>query len=153
MNWTPRRLRLLVNLYPPYLGAGVRVTHIDPEWRELHVQMKLRWFNRNFVGTHFGGSLYSMVDPHLMILLMQRLGPDYIVWDATATIHFKKPGIGTVRSTIRITDAEVEAIRDATKIGRKHMPQWTLEVLDEKGEQVATVEKTLYVRERGSLQN
>ncbi len=76
MKWTPRRLKLVLRLYPPYLGAGVNVTRIDPDWHELHVSMKLRWYNRNAVGTHFGGSLYSMVDPHLMLLLMGLLGDE-----------------------------------------------------------------------------
>ena len=79
MRWTPRRMRWRLNLYPPYLGAGVRCTHVADDWRELRVEMKLRWFNRNAVGTHFGGSPYSMVDPHLMLLLMQLLGPEYTV--------------------------------------------------------------------------
>ena len=149
-TWDSEAFRERINAYGPYSGALIRVTHIAEDAGEMRVEMPLEERNLNLVGTHFGGSLYSMVDPHLMILLIQRLGPDYVVWDASATIHFKKPGLGTVRSTIRITDAEVEAIRDATKIGRKHMPEWTLEILDETGEQVATVEKTLYVRKTDS---
>ncbi|HIF07935.1 MAG TPA: DUF4442 domain-containing protein, partial [Gemmatimonadetes bacterium] len=101
--------------------------------------------NVNLVGTHFGGSLYSMVDPHLMLMLIHRLGPDYVVWDKEATIDFQMPGRGTVHATIRITDAEVEGIRAATGNGDKHPLQWTLSVLDEKDEVVATVLKTLYV--------
>ncbi|MCH7891792.1 MAG: DUF4442 domain-containing protein, partial [Gemmatimonadetes bacterium] len=93
-------------------------------------------------------SLYSMVDPHLMFLMMKRLGPDYVVWDKEATIDFRKPGLGTVRATIRITDEEVEAVRSATAAGDKHLPQWTLEILDEQHEVVATVLKTLYVRRK-----
>ena len=107
-----------------------------------------RSHNVNLVGTHFGGSLYSMVDPHLMILLSQRLGPDYVVWDKEANIDFRKPGRGTVHATIRITDEEVEAIRSATANGDKHLPQWTLAILNERDEVVATVLKTLYVRRK-----
>ncbi len=110
--------------------------------------MPLTDSNVNLVGTHFGGSLYAIVDPHLMLLLIQRLGPDYVVWDKEATIDFRKPGLGTVRATIRITDEEVEAIRSATADGHKHLPQWTLAILDEQDEVVATVLKTLYVRRK-----
>ena len=67
---TPRWLRRLFNVYPPYLGAGVRVARFDDDSRFARVEMPLRWYNRNYVGTHFGGSLYSMVDPFLMIMLM-----------------------------------------------------------------------------------
>ena len=66
----------------------------------------------------------------------------------SATIDFHKPGLGTVRATIRITEEEVEAVRSATADGDKHLPQWTLEILDEQHEVVATVLKTLYVRRK-----
>lgn len=146
MKWTPRRLQRLLNLYPPYLGAGVRVTYIDPLWRELHVCMKLRWRNRNAVGTHFGGSLYSMVDPHLMLMLMQRLGPDYVVWDKAASIEFRKPARGMVHSVIQISDGEVERIRQETAEGKAYYPTHEINVLDEQGDVVTRVTKTLYVR-------
>jgi len=110
--------------------------------------MPLEASNANLVGTHFGGSLYAMVDPHLMILLVHRLGADYVVWDRSATIDFLHPGVGTVRAVIRITDAEIVAIREATAGGGKDLPTWTINVTDEAGEPIARVQKTLYVRRR-----
>ncbi len=148
MNWTPRRLQRWLNLYPPYLGAGVRITHVDPEWRELRVSMPLHWYNRNAVGTHFGGSLYSMVDPHLMLLLMQRLGSRYVVWDKSASIDFRKPGRGRVHATIHLSEPDVDEIRHETASGEPHRPTFEVEVLDESGDLVALVTKTLYVRLR-----
>jgi len=148
MKWTPRRLKLVLNIYPPYLFAGVRVTRIDPGWRELHVSMKLHWFNQNAVGTHFGGSLYSMVDPHLMLLLMQTLGNDYIVWDKSAEIEFHKPGNGRVHSVIRVTDEVLDEIRCKTEGGDVYQPRYELAILDEDGDIVATVIKVLHIRRR-----
>ena len=147
-SWNPEALRARLHTYPPYAGAGVLVTHIAEDASEVRVEMPLTDRNVNLVGTHFGGSLYSMVDPHLMILLSQRLGPDYVVWDKEANIDFRKPGRSTVHATIRITDKEVEVIRSATANGDKHLPQWTLAILDERDEVVATVLKTLYVRRK-----
>ena len=147
-TWNSEALRALLHAYPPYAGAGVLVTHIAEDASEVRVEMPLTDSNVNLVGTHFGGSLYSMVDPHLMLLLVQRLGPDYVVWDKEANINFRKPGVGTVHATIRITDKEVEVIRSATAKGDKHLPQWTLAVLDEQDEVIATVLKTLYVRRK-----
>ena len=148
MKWTPRRLKLALNVYPPYLLTGIRVTAIDPAWRELHVSMRLRWFNQNAVGTHFGGSLYSMVDPHLMLLLMQALGGDYAVWDKSAKIEFHKPGKGRVHSVVRITDEILEEIRQRTEGGDAYRPRFELAILDEDGDLVATVTKVLHVRRR-----
>jgi acyl-coenzyme A thioesterase PaaI-like protein len=147
-KWTPRRLKLALNLYPPYLGAGIRVTGIRPDWSELRVRMKLRWYNRNAVGTHFGGSLYSMVDPHLMLLLMQRLGGDYFVWDQAAHIEFSRPGTGTVAARLAVSEDELELIREKTAAGRPFRPTFAVEIHDERGDTVATVTKTLYVKRK-----
>ena len=57
------------------------------------VQMRLRFYNRNYVGTHYGGNLFTMTDPFHMIMLMHRLGPGYNVWDQKAEITFLKPGL------------------------------------------------------------
>jgi acyl-coenzyme A thioesterase PaaI-like protein len=141
-------LRDRINRYPPYVGAEIRLTHLAPDASEIRVEMPLTERNVSLVGVHFGGSLYAMVDPHLMILLVERLGPEYVVWDRRATIDFVRPGRGTVRATVRVTDEEVAAIVAATADGEKHLPRWTLEITDEDGAVVATVEKTLYVRRR-----
>ena len=146
MNWTPRLLKILLRFYPPYFGAGIRITHISPDWRELRVAMKLRWYNRNIIGTQFGGSLYSMIDPHLMLLLMQLLGREYTVWDKGAEIEFVRPGRGTVTATITISDVELAEIRNNTAEGQKYLPEFHLKILAEDGGVVAKVKKVLYVR-------
>jgi acyl-coenzyme A thioesterase PaaI-like protein len=148
MKWTPRRLRFVLNLYPPYLGAGIKVTHIGADWQEVHVAMKLRWYNRNMVGTHFGGSLYAMAEPHLMLMLLQLLGEDYVVWDKSAGIEFVAPGRGTVRSVIKITDQELETIRTNTADGNSYLPEFNLQIVDEEDRIVARLKKTVYVRKK-----
>jgi acyl-coenzyme A thioesterase PaaI-like protein len=87
-----RLLLRTINAWPPFLGAGIRVTRLGPH--AVDVEMKLRFWNRNYVGTHFGGSLYAMTDPFFMLMLIENLGPEYIVWDKTATIRFKEAGTG-----------------------------------------------------------
>jgi hypothetical protein len=87
-----RALRRWVNFWPPFLGAGVRVKHIAGDMRAVDVEMRLRWWNANYVGTHFGGSLFAMTDAFYMLMLMANLGREYIVWDKAATIRYKKRG-------------------------------------------------------------
>jgi len=137
-------LRML-SFWPPYLGAGIRV-RTSADLRTFEVRMKLRWWNRNYVNTHFGGSLYSMCDPFFMLILVQALGRGYVVWDKAATIRFRRPGKGTVRATFHIPQERVDEIRAAADRGEKIEPVFTAEVLDEQGEVVAEVEKLLYVR-------
>ncbi len=51
MEITPKIFKHLLNFYPPYLGAGTKINYISEDWRELHVSMSVRWFNRNAVPT------------------------------------------------------------------------------------------------------
>ncbi|HET6604551.1 MAG TPA: DUF4442 domain-containing protein, partial [Xanthomonadaceae bacterium] len=99
---TPRRLRLLMNLWPPFLFAGIRVLAIGADWRSARVRLRRRWYNANYVGTHFGGSLFAMTDPFRMIPVLRCLGPDYIVWDQSGSIEFVKPGRGTVHAVFEL---------------------------------------------------
>ena len=143
-----RHMRWFLNLYPPFLGAGIRVKRLQPDWKAIDVEMKLRFWNSNYVGTHFGGSLYSMTDPFYMLMLIETLGRDYIVWDKSATIRFRKPGKGKVRTEFRLADAQLDEIRDKLKTQDKIEPTFLVEVRDESGALVAEVEKVLHVRRK-----
>ena len=57
-----------INLYPPYLGAGIRFKGFSDDGYACHVEMKLRWWNKNLFNTHFGGSIYAMCDPWFVLL-------------------------------------------------------------------------------------
>ncbi len=139
-------LRWLLNIYPPYLGAGIRVQQISPDMSHIKVCMKLTRWNRNYVGTQFGGSLYSMVDPFYMLLLIERLGSEYIVWDKAASIDFISPGKGPVYAEFNVDDALLAEIRQQTASGKKYLPRLQVDIRDSAGELVARVDKTLYVR-------
>jgi acyl-coenzyme A thioesterase PaaI-like protein len=141
-NWLLR----VMNFYPPFLGAGIRVRRVDP--RTFTVRMKLSFLNRNYVGTHFGGSLYAMCDPFFMLILIPALGPDYVVWDKEATIRFRRPGRGTVRASFHIPKERIEEIRRAADAAEKVEPVFHAEVVDGNGNVVAEVEKTVHVRRR-----
>ena len=141
-----RRFRRLINWYPPYIGAAVRADHVSADFSRVEVSMALRWYNRNYVGTHFGGNLYTMVDPFYMIMMLERLGSEYIVWDKAATIEFLKPGRGRVRAVFELDDATIATVHRETAGGAKYEPVFPIEIIDEDGTVVARVRKTLYIR-------
>jgi acyl-coenzyme A thioesterase PaaI-like protein len=143
---SPAHLRRWINLWPPFLGAGIRITRIAPDTKAVDVEMRLRWWNANYVGTHFGGSLFAMTDAFYMLMLMANLGRDYIVWDKAASIRYRKPGRGTVRAEFRITDAQLDDIREKLKTLPKYEPVLRVEVKDTQGIVIAEVEKLLHVR-------
>ena len=143
-----RLMRWVMTFYPPYLGAGVSVQHMSADFRQVKVRMGLGWYNRNYVGTQFGGSLYSMVDPFYMLMLMENLGRDYIVWDKAANIDFISPGKGPVYAEFSIDEALLDEVRQQTEGGEKYLPHLKVEIHDGGGTLVARVDKTLYVRRK-----
>jgi hypothetical protein len=137
-----------MNFWPPYFGAGVRVTKISNDMREIDVEMKLKFWNKNYVGTQFGGSLYSMVDPFYMLMLIENLGRDYIVWDKAASIRFKRPGRGRVRARFRLEPSQIEEIKASANSEDKIEPRFQVQIVDDSNDVIAEVEKVLYVRRK-----
>lgn len=143
-----RFLRWKFNFFPAYLGTGGRVTYIADDFREVRIKLPLSWRTQNYVGTIFGGSLYGAVDPILMIMLIKCLGPEYVVWDKSASIRFRKPGRSTLYATFRLGDAELDAIRAATANGDPVDRVYDVELVDADGVVHASVEKVIYVRRK-----
>jgi acyl-coenzyme A thioesterase PaaI-like protein len=141
-------LRRWINLWPPFLGAGIRIKRIAPDVNAVDVEMRLRFWNANYVGTHFGGSLFAMTNPFYMLMLTANLGRDYIVWDKAATIRYRKPGKGTVRAECRLSDGQIDDIREKLKTLPKYEPAFSVEVKDDAGVVIAEVEKLLHVRKK-----
>lgn len=144
----PSTLRHGMNLWPPFLFTGIHVAAISPDWRHARVELRMRPWNRNYVRTHFGGSLFAMTDPFWMLLLMPLLGRDYYVWDQSGAIDFLKPGRGTVSARFDIDDAVLEEIRQATAGGGKYLRWFENDVVDAEGDVVARVRKQVYVRRK-----
>jgi acyl-coenzyme A thioesterase PaaI-like protein len=141
-------LRRIMNLWPPFLFSGISLTRVSEDYREAEVQLKKHWYNQNYVGVHFGGSLFAMTDACYMVMLVQVLGKAYYVWDQRATIEYLKPGRGTVKASFTVTDERVREIEERTASGEKYLPEFTVEIIDAEGDMVARVVKTLYVRRK-----
>jgi acyl-coenzyme A thioesterase PaaI-like protein len=135
-----------MNLWPPYVGAGIRVRSIAADFRDIVVEMPLRRLNRNLFGTHFGGSLYAMTDPFFAIMVIHNLPRGYTVWDRSASIEFLSPGRGRVRAQFRLAQADLDAILKMTSSGERHLHLFRVDVIDDEGLTVARVEKLVYVR-------
>jgi Domain of unknown function (DUF4442) len=160
-----QRLKLILNWWPPFWGAGIKVMEIRPDFRYARVQLGLRWYNQNYVGVHFGGSLYAMCDPFYMLLLINvlnntngskgigistRRGGEFIVWDKAAKIEYMKPGSGTVTAEFHITDDILENIYKM-KPDSKQLIDLFVNVTDEKGDIVAKLVKTEYIKRKPDM--
>jgi hypothetical protein len=136
------------NLFPAYCSTGARITYISRDFREVAVRLPLSWQTRNIVGTMFGGSMYAAVDPVYMLMLIKNLGPDYIVWDRSACIDFKKPGRTALFARFLIDGAELDSIRGELEHLRHVDRVYHVDLVDEKGTVHASIEKVLYVRKK-----
>ena len=144
-TWRSRLLRWRFNWFPAYRGTGGRVTYIAPDLREVHIKVPLTWRTRNYVGTIFGGSMYGAVDPFYMVMLINILGPSYVVWDKAAVIRFRRPGRTALRAEFIIDQAETDAIVEALGHSKKVDREYTVSLADEEGTVCAVVTKTIHV--------
>lgn len=137
-----------INIWPPYWGTGIHVDEIAKDFTYAKVSMKLKFYNRNYVGIHFGGSLYAMTDPFYMLLLLHRLGPKYRILDQSAHIEYIAPGKGKVHAEFHVDDALLEELKQKTASGEKLLHDFVINVLDEDNQTIARIVKTIYIRKR-----
>ncbi len=140
------RFRLLLNFWPPFLWAGIRVLSVSPDYRQVVVRLKRYWFNQNYVGTHFGGSLFSMTDPFWMIMVMENLGREFIVWDKTAEIEFVKAVKEPVFARFDLEPAVLDQLRQLVQEQGKVLHWFDVSVTTGEGEVVARIRKQIYLR-------
>lgn len=144
-----RLTRVAFNFFPAYRGTGGRITYLAPDWSEVRIRVPLGWRTRNYVGTIFGGSMYGAVDPVYMIMLIKRLGPDYIVWDREAAIRFRRPGRSTLHARFVLDDDEIAAIRAALPAsGDRTDRRWVVELVDREGVVHAVVDKVIHIQRK-----
>lgn len=145
-----RRLIRLINWYPPYLFSGIKIIDHAPDFSMFRSRLKLTWYNKNLVGTAFGGSLYSMCDPFFMFILIIYLGDEYIVWDKYASIDFVRPGKETVFAEFRLSKEELSEIKSRVDREGKIVCEFPCEIRTESGELIATLKKGIYLRKKTS---
>lgn len=143
-----RKLRWAMNIWPPFLFAGIRVLHVSPDFRQVVVRLKRHWFNQNYVGTHFGGSLFAMTDPYWMIMVLENLGREFIVWDKAAEIEFVKAVKEPVFARFELRQADIDALRAAAERDGKTLHWFDIPVTTTDGTVVARVRKQVYIRRK-----
>ncbi len=148
----PSTFRRLLNAWPLYAFMGVRIDSISDDWHTWEIRLKSRLRNRNYVGTHFGGTLYAGLDPQFMLAFLHIFKKELIVWDKAASIRFRRPGKGTLRARMEIPPGEVDEIRRLCerdgRVDRTYQIAWQ----NAAGETVCEIEKVLHFRSKTSHQ-
>jgi hypothetical protein len=147
-SFKSRLMRWKFNLFPVYRRTGARITYIASDLHEIHIKLPLNWKTRNYVGTIFGGSMYAAADPMYMVMFINLLGPEYIVWDKAASIKFKQPGHSTLHAKFKIQKAELAFIRKTLNVQDKLDRTYQIKLIDEDGAVCAVVEKIIHFKKK-----
>lgn len=145
---SPRAFTIFLNFWPPFRAAKIRVRRISADWREIDVEMRMGFWNRNYMGSHFGGSLFAMSDPFFWMIVQRTLGHDYIVSHKGGRIDFLSPGFGTVRASFRVPDEALDGIRMRTADGDRDISEFSTDILNAQNEVVARATQILHIRKR-----
>jgi len=141
-------MRWMFNLFPVFRNTGARITHISDDQHLIKLKLPLKRSTKNYVGTIYGGSMYSALDGILMVMFIRLLGKDYVVWDKSGRIEYLKPGRGTLYADVEIAQDELAFIRAKLREESKLEKEYTLEWRAEDGEICCRVHKLLYFRLR-----
>jgi len=141
-------MRWVLNFWPPFLLTGIHIKSISKNYSTACVELKMRPWNKNAFGCHFGGSLFAMTDPFYVLMLVAKLGNEYFVWDKSADIDFIKPGKGKVTAHFHIDQTMIDDIKRQTSNGEKYLPRLTIDVKDQQGDIVVKLNRTLYIRRK-----
>ncbi|MFK7873046.1 MAG: DUF4442 domain-containing protein [Oligoflexales bacterium] len=148
MKISTRSLLRMISYWPPFLAAGIKVENFREDFTHIRVRLKSSFWNKNYFGTHFGGSLFSMADPFYLFILIEKLGDDHILWDKTSEIDFLKATHETVYADFHISAKEIESIRKQALTKFKVIYTFYAEIKNENGEVIAKIKKDLYIRRK-----
>lgn len=136
------------NLSPMYRRTTGRVKEVSPDFKSVEVKIPISYKNKNYVGTIFGGSLFAATDPKYMVQLIQILGRDYVVWDKSSVVRFKRPGSTDAFARFEFSDEEISQIK--SDVDRKKEIDITKQVLlkSQTGMLFCEIEKVIYIADK-----
>ena len=138
----------LWNFWPPFFGAGIKIESVSTDMLKIRIRLKKRFWNRNLVGTAYGGSIYSMVDPFYMAMLLSHLKKEFVIWDKSSFVRFRKPGTTDLIADFELTQKDLDDIRERMKAEEKFEWERMVHVKDPQGNVIAEVNKVIHIRRK-----
>lgn len=137
------------NLSPMYRRSTGRIIAVSDDLYSVTIRIKLSYKNSNYVGSIFGGSLFSATDPIFMIQLLNILDENYVVWDKAASIKFKRPARETCYADFIFTNEEIEKIKTDVSEHHEIDLEKHIQLTNKDGSIVfAVVSKTMYIADK-----
>lgn len=133
------------NWSPMYRRSTGKIILVSDDLLHIKVKIPFSIKNRNYVGSIFGGSLFSATDPIYMIQLMNILKDDYIVWDKDATIKYKRPTKENVYAEFSFSHEEINEIKSKVSDNGEFDLVKTLNIVNKEHVVFAEISKTIYI--------
>jgi hypothetical protein len=140
--------RIFLNFWPCIRGGGGKVVFISDDFHRLKVKLNLDWRSRNLVGTIYGGSMYASTDPMFMLMLIEILGKEFVVWDKGCTIRFRRPAKTAIFAEFEITPSMEADVRERVARENEITFTWKVEYKDVAGNTYCEFDKVLYVAKK-----
>ena len=142
------------NLSPMYRRSTAKIDHVSADLMNVRVKLPISYKNRNYVNSIFGGSMFSAVDPIPMVQLMNLIGEDYVVWDKSAEIKFKRPANQNLFAEFVYTPEELENIKKRVAVENEiEIVKSTSLTNKEQTIEFCVVHKTLYIATKSFYKN
>lgn len=145
--------RVFMNWYPMYFGTGGKVLFWAGDSSEVHLRLRLNPWTYNYVGTIFGGSMFSAADPFYMLMLLRSLGPNYVVWDKSASIRFKRPATSTLYAVLKVSTHDLQELKEQVKLHGQTTKDFLIEWIDKNGQVHAEVIRHCYLADKEFYKN
>jgi hypothetical protein len=142
-----------MNWYPMYFGTGGKILFWSSDFQEVHLRLRLNLWTYNYVGTIYGGSLFSASDPFYMLMWLNILGKNYVVWDKSASIRFRRPARKTVYTKYLISNAMIDDIKQQVLEKQEISIPFTIQWLDTEGVVHAEIERMIYIADKAYYEN
>lgn len=143
-----RRILKLIQFWGPYLFSGIKVVYISKDLHEIKVRLKTSFWNSNYFGTHYGGSLFSMCDPFYVFIVLDKMSKEHIAWDKSSEIDFVKAVKEPVFASFKIESELIEKFKSDCLENFKIEPVFETDVVTASGEVVARIKKKIYIRRK-----
>jgi acyl-coenzyme A thioesterase PaaI-like protein len=137
------------NWSPMYRRTTAKVLRVSPDLSEITVKLPINWKNKNYVGTIFGGSMFSAVDPIPMVQLINLLGANYVVWDKSAEIQFKRPAHVDLFAHFLFKEEELAHIKKQVAQKKEiEIVKTTILTDKQREKEFCIVNKTIYIADK-----
>ena len=137
------------NFSPMYKRSTAKIIEVSNDLLNVRIRLPLSYKNKNYVNSIFGGSMFSAVDPIPMTQLIILLGTNYVVWDKSAEVIFKKPAKENLYADFNYSEKELAEIKEqVSKENEIEIIKITELTNEDKTKVYCEVKKTIYIADK-----